>query len=130
MKSILVFALAIPTLLSPMTVFAAGTSGLAGKWSIHSSIAGNESDMECTFAQTDNKLSGTCKSGEKDLQITGSLDGKKATWKYDSDYNGTPLTVTYTATFDNSDKFSGSVDVQPFGVTGDFTATSSKDAGK
>ncbi len=129
MKSILVLlpALAFSAFLSPSAAFAAGASSLAGKWSIHSSIAGNESDMACTFAQTDNKLSGSCKSNDKDLQITGSLDDKKVTWKYESDYNGTPLTVTYTATLGDSDKFTGTVDVQPFDVTGEFTATASKE---
>jgi hypothetical protein len=129
MKSILVLlpALAFSAFLSPSAAFAAGASSLAGKWSIHSSIAGNESDMVCTFAQTDNKLSGSCKSDDKDLQITGSLDDKKVTWKYESDYNGTPLTVTYTATLGDSDKFTGTVDVQPFDVTGEFTATASKE---
>lgn len=129
MKSILVLlpALAFSAFMSPSAAFAAGASSLAGKWSIHSSIAGNESDMVCTFAQTDNKLSGSCKSDDKDLQITGSLDDKKVTWKYESDYNGTPLTVTYTATLGDSDKFTGTVDVQPFDVTGEFTATASKE---
>ena len=29
---------------------------------------------------------------------TGSVDGKtKGTWKYDVDYNGSPLTLIYTA---------------------------------
>jgi hypothetical protein len=80
--------------------------------------------------QTDDKLTGTCKSADKEVQITGGLEGKKVTWKYESDYNGSPLTLTYTATLDDSEKISGSVEVQPFGVTGDFTATPSKEAGK
>ena len=63
----------------------------------------------------------------KDLAVTGTVDGKKVTWKYDSDYNGTALTLTYTATLDDSDKISGSVEVQPFGVSGDFTATPVKE---
>ena len=39
------------------------------------------------------------------------------------DYNGSPLTLTYTATLDDSGKIAGNVEVDPFGVTGDFTAT-------
>ena len=52
------------------------------------------------------------------------------TWKYESEYNGSPLTLTYTGTLDDSGKIAGSVDVDPFGVTGDFTATPSKKTGK
>ena len=92
-------------ILSPLllacSAFAAGTPSLTGQWSIHNSIAGNESDQECKFVQSeDNKLAGSCKSGDKEVQITGSVDGQKVTWKYKSDYNGTPLTCT--ATLDDS----------------------------
>jgi hypothetical protein len=39
------------------------------------------------------------------------------------------LLPAYTATLSDPEKFSGSVEVAPFGVTGDFTATLSKEAG-
>jgi hypothetical protein len=103
---------------------------MEGQWSVHNSISGSESDQECKFVQTNDKLAGSCKSNDKDVQVTGSLDGNKVTWKYDSEYNGTPLTLTYTATLDDSGKIAGSVEVQPFGVSGEFTATPSKEAAK
>src|SRR5579859_501487 len=118
------------TLLFASSAFAAGAPSLTGQWSIHNSISGSESDQECKFVQTDNKLTGTCKSDGEEVKITGNLDGKKVTWEYDSEYNGTPLTLTYTATLGDTDKISGNVDVQPYGVTGDFTATPSKETGK
>ena len=117
--------LACSALLFASSAFAAGAPGLTGQWSVHNSIAGNESDQECKFVQSDDKLTGSCKGTEQEVQITGSLDGKKVTWKYEMDYNGSPLTLVYTATLDDSGKITGSVEVQPFGVTGDFTATSS-----
>jgi hypothetical protein len=122
----------LPTLLlfAATSALAATAPSMTGQWNVHNSIAGNESDMECKFVQTENKLAGSCKSPEKEVQITGSIDGNKVTWKYDSDYNGTPITLTYTATLDDSGKIAGSVDVDPFGVTGDFTATPSKAAAK
>ena len=122
--------LASTALMFASSAFAAGAPSLTGQWSVHNSIAGSESDQECKFVQTDDKLTGSCKSADKEVQIAGSIDGKKVTWKYESDYNGSPLTLTYTATLDDSEKISGSVEVQPFGVTGDFTATPSKEAGK
>jgi hypothetical protein len=120
--------LAAATLLFATSAFAAGVTNLTGQWSIHQNIANNESDQKCTFTQQDKAITGTCKSAEgKDLAVTGTVDGKKVTWKYDSENNGTPLTLTYTATLDDSDKISGNVDVQPFGVSGDFTATPFKE---
>jgi hypothetical protein len=122
--------LASSALLFASSALAVGTPGLTGQWSVHNSIAGNESDQECKFVETDNKLTGSCKSADKEVQITGSLDGKKVTWKYESEYNGSPLTLVYTATLDDTGKISGSVEVQPFGVTGEFTAIPSKESGK
>ncbi len=112
------------------SAFAAGAPSLTGQWSVHNNIAGNENDQECKFVQTDDKLTGTCKSNDKDVAITGSIDGKKVTWKYDSEYNGSPLTLTYTATLDDTQKIAGAVEVQPFGITGEFSATPSKAAAK
>ena len=122
--------LASSVLLFASFVFAAGAPNLTGQWTVHNSIAGNESDQECKFVQTENKLTGTCGVEEQEVRITGSIDGNKVTWKYESEYNGSPLTLTYTGTLDDSGKIAGSVDVDPFGVTGDFTATPSKKAGK
>ncbi len=124
--------LATSVLSFAVSAFAAGAPNLNGEWNVHNSIVGNESDQACKFVLTDKKLTGSCKSVEndKEVQITGSLDGNKLTWKYESDYHGSPLTLTYTATLDDSDKISGSIDVDPFGVTGDFTATPQKDIAK
>jgi hypothetical protein len=117
-------------LLAATSALAAGAPNLTGLWTIHNSIAGNESDQECKFVQTDNKLTGTCKGAEKDLPITGSIDGNKLTWTYDSEYNGSPITLTYTATLDDSGKIAGNVNVDPYGVSGDFTAVPSKEPAK
>jgi hypothetical protein len=122
--------IATATLLFAPTAFAAGTPSLSGQWTVHNSIAGNESDQECKFVQTENKLTGTCKSDDKDVQVSGSVDGNKVSWKYNSEYNGTPLILTYSGTIDESGKLSGTVDVDPYSVTGDFTAAPSKAAEK
>jgi hypothetical protein len=123
MKSLLVFAL-----LASAAALAADTTPLAGKWKIHSSIAGNESDGECTLTQKDNQLGGSCKTTDgKDSPAVGSVDGTKITWSFESEYNGTALTITYTGTLDAvAGKVSGNVNVEPFGVDGEFTATAVK----
>ncbi len=128
MKKILVAS----ALLSASAAFAAGAPDLTGQWNVHASISGNESDRVCTFVETDNKLTGTCTSSDegKEVQITGNVDGQKLTWKYDAEYNGAPITLTYTATLDDSGKIAGNVEVDPYGVSGDFTATPKPAAAK
>jgi hypothetical protein len=114
--------LATSALLFASSAFAA--QNLTGQWAVHNIIAGNESDQKCKLAVTDNKITGTCNSQEKDIPVTGTVDGNNATWQYESDYSGSPITLIYTATtLKDRGKIVGTVEVQPFGVTGDFTAT-------
>jgi hypothetical protein len=106
---------------------AADNATVSGKWKIHNSIVGNESDVECTFIQKGNDLTGSCTSDQGTVKAMGKVDGMKVTWSYDSEYNGTPLTVSYSATLESTaDKFAGTVSVEQFGVDGDFTATQEK----
>ena len=105
---------------------AADNASLSGKWQIHNNIAGNESDHACTFTQKNSDLTGECSSDKGTVKITGKVDGKKVTWTYKSDYNGSPLTVNYEGTVSSENKISGSVSVPEFSADGDFTATPSK----
>lgn len=110
------------------SAFAADAPSMTGQWAVHASISGNESDRVCTFTQTGKDLAGSCTTADKAAQLTGTLDGNKLTWKYDADYNGTTITLTYTATLDDSGKIAGTVEVEPYGVSGDFTAIPAKPA--
>jgi catechol 2,3-dioxygenase-like lactoylglutathione lyase family enzyme len=100
-------------------------SGVTGQWTIHNNIAGNESDQECKLAVADKKITGSCNFQDKVLPVTGTVDGNKVTWQYQADYNDSPLTFVYTATLDGAGKIAGTVEVQPYGVTGDFAAAKS-----
>jgi autotransporter translocation and assembly factor TamB len=119
--------IAISVLLASAFAFAQAQdnrSSLTGKWKIHSSIAGNDSDLACTFTQTSGDLAGTCVSEQGGMKVTGKLDGKKVSWSYQTEYNGSPLTVKYEGALETG-KITGNVTVDPFGVSGDFTATQS-----
>lgn len=106
---------------------AAENATLAGKWQIHNSIAGNESDQTCTFTQQEGELAGSCTSERGALKVTGKVDGKSVTWTYKTEYNGEPLTITYKASLESAGKFSGSVTVEEMGISGEFTATLAKE---
>jgi hypothetical protein len=105
---------------------AADNATLSGKWQVHNDVGGNESDQTCTFTQKDNDLTGTCTSDTGPVTITGKVDGKKVTWAYKSEYNGTPLTVNYEGTVSSDNKIAGSINVPEFSADGDFTATPAK----
>ena len=105
---------------------AADNATFSGKWQVRQSIAGNENSQACTFTQNGNDLSGTCGVEDKTLQISGKVDGKKVTWSYKAEYNGSPLTIKYTGTIDPENKIIGTVLVEEFTVEGEFTATQTK----
>ena len=105
---------------------AADNSSLSGKWQVHTSVAGNDNDQACTFTQKDNDLTGECSSDNGPVNITGKVDGKKVTWSYKSEYNGSPLTVNFEGTLNADNKIAGTVSVPEYSADGDFTATPSK----
>lgn len=122
-------ALFLSILLASASALAARADNvsLSGKWTIHSNVEGNESKAECTFIQKDNGLSGSCATENGDKPLAGEVDGQKITWSYDSEYEGTPLTVKFSGTIDSAaTKLAGSVSVEQFGVDGDFTGVPSK----
>lgn len=124
MKSLV---LAVVLASSSVLALAADSATVTGKWTIHANIAGNESDTLCTLTQKEADLTGTCKSDAGEGKVTGKVDGAKVTWTYESEYNGSPLTVKYVGTFDSAaNKIAGTVSVEQFGVDGDFTAAPAK----
>ena len=106
-----------------MIVSAADNPSVAGKWKVHNSIAGNESDMACTLTQKESDLTGACNSEQGTVNITGKLDGKNVSWVYRSEYNGGPITLTYKGTVDANNKITGTVVVEEYSAEGEFTAT-------
>jgi hypothetical protein len=105
---------------------AADNASLTGKWNIHQSVMGNDSDSVCTFTQKDTDLTGACTADQGSGKITGKVDGNKVSWSYETEYNGSPLTVKFTGTLDSAGKIAGTISVEQFGVDGDFTATPAK----
>lgn len=113
-------------ILAPLSL--AQTAGsVTGKWKVSSAIAGNETTLDCTFTQTDAALTGTCTGDQGTMKIAGKVDGENVSWSYASDYNGTALTISYKGKL-AAGKITGETTVDPFGVTGEFTATAAPGA--
>ena len=122
MKSSLLYALAIVFVALP----AVSADTVDGKWQIHQSVVGNESDLSCTFTQTGDDLAGTCDGLPTGaVKISGKVAESKVTWTVQTEYNGSPLTLKYSGTLASA-KMTGTVSVDPYGVDGDFTAVPAK----
>jgi hypothetical protein len=122
MKRLLLLALA----LVPIAAGAAQPVSVSGRWDVSANIGGTASNITCTFTQKDTDLTGSCETDQTPHEVTGKVDGKTVTWQFKTDYEGQTLTVIYSGTLDSPDKFDGTVDVQPLGVSGDFSATRAK----
>jgi len=109
----LVFVSALPIL--------GADPSLTGSWKLSLNVNGNSYDMLCNFQQDGEKLSGSCKSSESENPLSGQIQGQKITWQHQTPYNGETLTLTYTGTINSATEIKGTLDVQPYAVTGDFT---------
>jgi hypothetical protein len=58
--------------------------------------------------------------------ITGKVEGNTVSWQFDTQYEGQTLTVYYSGTSQSAEKITGTVNVQPMNVSGEFTATKAK----
>lgn len=126
MKAIILLIAAATLAGAPALASGADNASVAGKWHVHDSIAGNDSDTDCTFEQKDADLTGTCKVETGSAKITGKVDGKKVVWSYQSEYNGSPLTVKHEGTLNADNKITGTASVPDYSVDGDFSATQAK----
>jgi hypothetical protein len=112
-------------ILASAVLFAASfaTAPTIDVWTITGDVQGYPVNETCTFTTTDTALTGPCITQGKTYTATGTITGKKIIFKHGGEYNGQDLTLTFTATLDDTGKLQGTIDVDPLGVDGTFTAT-------
>jgi hypothetical protein len=118
--------LLIPIVALMPVLVAAQPPSVAGKWEVNANVGGTATYMECTFTQKDAELSGNCEGEQGPRAISGKIDGKSVAWQFNTQWEGQTLTVYYKGTLQTAEKITGSVDVQPLSVSGEFTATRPK----
>jgi hypothetical protein len=102
-------------------VAVADTLSLAGKWKVHLSIAGNEADLDCSFAQKDGQLTGTCTGEQASGPIKGTAEGNKAKWTMQNEKNNSA--IEYDGTVGTDGRITGKNNVPQYDVGGEFSAT-------
>jgi len=96
---------------------------LNATWSLNGSVEGVTFAETCALTQTDAQLSGSCKDDLATRVVTGTVADKAVTFSHASEYQGQALTLNFAGHLDDAGALSGSVDVQPLGYQGTFTAT-------
>ena len=102
---------------------APAVAALSGMWKIEADVAGETHTGTCKLEQIAEKLSGTCKLESGEVALGGEVKGKTVTWSHKGEYNGEALTANYKGTIESPTTVKGDLDVQPFDVSGTFTAT-------
>lgn len=97
----------------------------SGTWKVVGDVQGVPVNLTCTLAVADNKVSGACvDDNSKSHPVTGELKDKVVSWSFNSEYEGSPITVNLAGTVDaTSGKMSGTIAVDPMQVDGQFSAT-------
>lgn len=128
MNALIFLGLAIVTSAAPQATPPSqpSTASVAGTWTVKADVSGNQSESNCTFTQKDADLTGSCTSDRGTVMVTGKVEGKTVNWQFDTQYEGQTLTVYYSGTPQSAEKMSGTINVQPMNVSGDFTATKTK----
>jgi hypothetical protein len=71
-------------------------------------------------------LTGSCKAAmpadAKSWDITGAVKGDTVAFSHGGDYEGTPLTMSFSGRLTSPAQIAGNVDVAPFDVGGTFSA--------
>lgn len=97
----LVFALAF-------TISASAQKSIAGEWDATFNTPGGPQGLKLIFKVDGEKISGTAKRSRGDVAIAGTIKGDDITFAYSIDYNGNPVTITFTGKV-KGDTMSGSV---------------------
>jgi hypothetical protein len=101
---------------------AAPERSVTGTWSLESEVMGYAGSAVCTLKQEGSKVMGKCTSEGTDQAVTGEVEGQKVTFQHASAYNGEPLTIIYSGTFDSDTSLAGAMTVKPFEAVGTFKA--------
>jgi hypothetical protein len=114
-------------ILSTSTLLAQPT--IPGSWTITGDVQGYAIKETCTFTQAKDKITGSCiVASGKAYDTTVTISDQKVVLVHASEYEGQPLTITYTGTFNDKGDISGGIDVMPLGYDGTFTAKKAEKA--
>ena len=109
-------------LLMALPAIAAAPDDVTGTWSFTGEVQGIAVLETCNFTQADTALTGSCVTEGGKFDTKGKVDGKTVTFSHGGKYNGSDYIITYTGKLGTDGAMTGTMDVDPFAVTGSFTA--------
>ena len=95
-------------------------------WVVTGNVQGVPVSLSCALTTaSDLTVSGSCVDDQtKSHPVKGTVKEQVLTWSFDSEYEGSPITVTLTGVVDDTGaKMAGTIYVDPLSADGDFSAT-------
>jgi hypothetical protein len=126
MKHIFSVAAILAVVSSPSFAASIASAPLpSGTWKVAGDVQGVPVNLSCTLTETEGKLSGACVDDQnKSHLVTGEVKDKVIFWAFNTEYEGSPITVNLAGTLDATGaKMSGTIAVDPMQVDGQFSAT-------
>jgi hypothetical protein len=96
-----------------------------GTWTVTGNVQGTPVNLSCALTTAaDMTVSGSCVGDDtKTHVVTGKVKDQTLTWSFNSEYDGSPITVTLTGVVDDTGaKMAGTISVDPMNADGDFSA--------
>ena len=96
MKKALFATLFVLSLTLMFSTSASAQKSVAGEWDATFNTPGGPQSLKLILKVDGEKLSGTAKRSRGDVALTGTIKGDDITFAYTIDYNGNPVTITFT----------------------------------
>ena len=106
-KSLLAAIFALVFVLA-FTISVSAQKSIAGEWDATFNTPGGPQPLTLIFKVDGEKITGTAKRSRGDVAIAGTIKGDDISFAYSIDYNGNPVTITFTGKV-KGDTMGGSV---------------------
>ena len=103
----------------------ASAADVSGTWNVDGSVAGHPVQFTCTLRQDGGNLTGTARIHDADRPVTGTVQDKTVTFKFDTESGGSTV---LTGTLSSDKDMSGTIAVA-IGAGGEFTAKKQEHGG-
>src|SRR5436190_23042483 len=109
-----------------LAVIPAGAAEVGGVWHLVGHVADVNIDRVCTIKQAAGKIQGPCKNQMGETVLSGEVNGKNVTWKYEAKYEGATVVLLFKGALESDAGMTGSITASDTAgnnmTTGTFTA--------